>query len=173
MWVGCMRNTKRTILIFALTLLVVCCSSQMAERYNIVMLHIKMPSVFAYGTPDSYNNTIIWHTVEQWNGTSWVILQNVTTASSWTQTVVDSQPIRFQVKWQLNNTLASDEVEAVSYTKMLMNITGIWTNQEFNNTASSSDATYYFGVELGTWNQTGKPESGLTYNVATRYEAYY
>lgn len=130
--------------------------------------------VYAIGTPDAYGNVIMWHTIEQWNGSAWVILKNVTTASSWIQRVADSTPTRFQIKWRLNNTLASGTSQAVSYTKVLMNITsGIWTNKELNNTSSSSDASYYYGVELGTWNVTGKPVSGTTYNVTTRYEAYY
>jgi len=54
-----------------------------------------------------------------------------------------------------------------------MNITGIWTNQELTNVASSSDLNFYYGVERGVWNQTGYPQAGVTYDVTTRYEAYY
>jgi len=129
--------------------------------------------VYGIGNPDSYGNVIVWMTVEQWDGDSWEILLNQTTATSWSQRVVDNQPVRFQVKWRLNNTLATSTSQAVSYTKVLMNITSSWTNVELNNTSSSSDASWYYGVELGTWNQTGKPAAGVTYNVATRYEAYY
>jgi len=135
--------------------------------------HDSIFMVYGIGTPDEYGNVLCWHTVEQYNGTDWVILLNHTTSSDWSQRVEAEKPIRFQIEWRLNNTLAIDEAEAISYTKILMNITGIWTNKELNNTSSRSDETYFYGVELGTWNQTGKPQSGVTYNVQTRYEAYY
>lgn len=125
------------------------------------------------GSPDEYGNCLVWHTVEQWNGSDWIILLNHTSSSNWTERVHHARPTRFQVKWRLNNTLADSESEAIQYTKILMNISTVWTNEELNNTSSSSDATYYYGIELGNWNQTAKPESGVTYEVATKYEAYY
>lgn len=159
---------KRKLSIACVALLATLSASLILSQTDTLLL------VKAIGTPDAYGNVIVWHTIEQWNGTAWVILQNVTTSTAWTQRVVDSQPIRFQVKWRLNNTLAGSEAEAVTYTRVKMNITvGIWDNKAFNNTSTSSDASYYYGVELGTWNVTGQPVAGTTYNVATRYEAYY
>lgn len=133
------------------------------------------PCLFVYGLgdPDSYGNVIVWHTVEQWNGSSWIILLNHTTSSNWTVRVAHETPTRFQVKWRLNNTLASSETEAVDYTWIYMNISTIWTNQNLTNTSHSSDANYYYGVELATWNQSGYPASGVTYDVSTKYKAYY
>jgi len=132
--------------------------------------------VRAIGTPDAYGNVIMNLTIHQWDGDSWELLQTVTTDTNWTQRVVDSQPINITVCWRLNNTLASSEAEAVSYTRVYINLTDggtIWNNEEMNNTSSGSDASYYYGYELAHWNQTGLPTSGVTYDVATRYEAYY
>lgn len=142
--------------------------------FLLILPNYSILRVGAIGNPDEYGNCICWHTVEQWNGSAWVILLNYTSASEWSQRVVDNMPIRFQVQWRLNNTLADSEAQAVEYTKILMNITtGIWENTELNNTSTSSDANYYYGVELGTWNQTGYPQAGVTYDVSTKYQAYY
>jgi len=130
--------------------------------------------VHAIGDPDSYGNVIVWMCIYQHNGSAWNLLQNVTSSSNWTQRVVDSQPINFTVKWRLNDTLATSEAEAVTFTKVTMNISqSVWTNEELNITSTDSDASFYYGIERGHWNQTGMPASGVTYEVATKYEAYY
>jgi len=130
--------------------------------------------VLGIGTPDAYNNVIMNLTIHQWNGSIWNLLQTVSTDTNWTQRVVDSQPINITVCWRLNNTLASSTNEAQSYTRVLMNLTGIWTDEELNATGSvTSDANYYYGYEFAYWNQTGYPQAGVTYDVATRYDAYY
>lgn len=143
--------------------------------FSILLIeHHSIIFVQAIGTPDSYGNVIMNMTIHQWNGSNWELLQTVTTDTNWTQRVVDSQPINFTVCWRLNKTLASDSTEAQDYTKVSMNISTIWTDEELNATGSvSSDATYWYGYELAHWNQTGKPESGVTYEVTTKYEAYY
>jgi len=135
--------------------------------------HFTLVKVSAIGNPDTYGNAIVWLTVEQWDGVSWDVLLNHSTAINWTVRVEDDTPTRFQVKWRLNNTLANSIAQAVEYTRVLMNITGIWTNKELTNVASSSDPNFYYGVERGVWNQTGYPQAGMTYDVTTRYEAYY
>ena len=136
--------------------------------------HVCVIEVYGIGTPDAYGNVICWLCVYQYNGTAWNLLLNHTTDSNWTQRVVHSQPINITVQWRLNNTLADDAAEARSFTRVYMNLTGVWTNEELNATGSvTSDASYYYGVELAYWNQTGKPTTGVTYDVATRYEAYY
>lgn len=129
--------------------------------------------VAAIGTPDAYGNVIMYLAVYQHNGTHWVLLLNHTSDSNWTQRVEDSDPINITVKWRLNNTLAASEAQAVSYTRVLMNISTVWTNEELNNTSTDSDATYYYGIEEAHWNHTGKPEAAVDYDVATKYEAYY
>lgn len=130
-------------------------------------------SVKGIGSPDAYGNVIEWLCVYQWNGTVYNLLLNVTSNATWSQRVQDSLAINLTMKLRLNITFASDNSEAISYTKILCNISTIWTNEEFNNTAISSDASYYYLTEEGHWNQTGYPQSGTDYDVETRYEAYY
>lgn len=130
--------------------------------------------VYAIGNPDSYGNVIMWLTVNQWNGTEYIQLLNHTTSDNWSVRVVENQSINITVAWRLNKTLASDETEARDYTRIFINLTDVWVNEEMNATGSiDSDASYWYGLELAHWNQTGKPESGVSYDVATRYEAYY
>ena len=159
---------KNALSIFAITLLSILALMNTNQKYSLIK------SVKAIGTPDAYGNVIMNLTIHQWDGDSWELLQTVETDTNWTQRVVDSQPINITVCWRLNITLADDITEARAYTRVYINITTIWTNNEMNATGSvTSDVDYYYGYELAYWNQTGNPESGVTYNVATRYEAYY
>ena len=162
------RNCRNTLSIFLITTLCALALMNMNQKYSLIK------SVKAIGTPDAYGNVIMNLTIHQWNGTLWELLQTVTTDTNWTQRVVDSQPINITICWRLNKTLASTTTLARTYTRVYINISTIWTNNEMNYTGSvSSDATYYYGYERAYWNQTGKPESGVTYDVATKYEAYY
>jgi len=131
---------------------------------------------YGIGNPDSYGNVIVYLCIYQWNGSAWILKLNHTTDASFSTRLVANYPVKFTVKWRLNNTLASSEAEAVSYTRVYMNITNggtIWNNEELNNTSTSSDADYYYGVEEGIWNQTGKPVAGTTYSCSALYQAYY
>lgn len=159
-----MKIPKETLLVILTFILVY------SLTFNIQQTVIR---VYGIGDSDEYGNCICWLCVYQWNGSEWNLLLNHTSSSNWTERVVDSKPINITVKWRLNKTLADSESQAVEYTKVSMNITDVWTNKELNNTSSNSDATYYYGVEVASWNQTGKPESGVTYDVQTKYSAYY
>jgi hypothetical protein len=90
--------------------------------------------------------------------------------------VVDSLPLKFYVGISFNSTYASSSSEAISFTRVYMNISdsgSIWVNEELNNTSCVLSGDYYYLEELAAWNQTGKPESGITYAFSTRYEGYY
>lgn len=131
--------------------------------------------VWCYGTPDSYGNRVLWHTVEQHNGTDWELLHNHTTASvgNFSVRVYPDTPTRFIIRWRLNETLTDDNSTARDETRINMNITDggtIWSMEELNATGIvSSDANYYYGLELGLWNWTGYPVAGVTYDVETAY----
>jgi hypothetical protein len=90
--------------------------------------------------------------------------------------VHDSWPTNFTVGIQINSTLASSTAEAISYTRVYMNITdggSIWNNVELNNTACELSGSYYYLTEQGHWNATGKPVAGVTYACSVLYQAYY
>lgn len=126
---------------------------------------------------DSYDNEINFVEVYHHNGSDWVLVGNCTASSGQSYRVHDGWEVRFIVNIRLNSTLASSTAEAVSYTRVYMNITytggTIWTNEELNNTASSLSGSYYYVEETGIWNQTGYPVAGVEYECKVDYDAYY
>ena len=107
----------------------------------------------------------------QYNGSDYVLRANFT--SSGTFLLYDSQPTKFMVNIKFNSTLAGSTNEAIECTKVIMNITGVWTNEEFNNTSCMLNGDFYYLVETGIWNEEGKPESGVTYECNVIYQGYY
>lgn len=133
-------------------------------------------TVFAIGTPDAYGNVIVNLTIHQHNGTAWNELLFWDNDTDWSVRVEPDFAINLTLWVRLNNTLASSENQAVSFTRVFCNITdggSIWNNVEFNNTDTGSDATYYYCQEQGFWNDSGYPATGINYNVNTTYDAFY
>ena len=83
-----------------------------------------------------------------------------------------SKTIKFVVGIKLNSTLASSQSEAVNFTKILMNITGIWSNKELNNTSCTLSNGFYWLKEQGILAPDILSE-GQTYDYAVLYKAYY
>jgi len=121
---------------------------------------------------DSYGNDINFIEVWQYNGTDYILLANFT-SSGGSVRVHDNWVINFTVGIRFNSTLASSTAEAISYTRVYMNITGIWINVELNNTSCTLIGNYYYLTEQGHWNQTGYPEAGVTYTCSIVYQGYY
>jgi hypothetical protein len=106
---------------------------------------------------DSYGNDINWVAVYQWNGTAYVLRWNIT-SSGVTYRITDNQTTKFVVNIKFSSTLASSTVEAISYTRVYMNITDggtVWLNEELNNTSCTLVGSFYILNENGVWNSTG------------------
>ena len=122
---------------------------------------------------DAYGNDIQFVEIHQYNGTDWNLVENFT-SSGGSCRVHDGWPTNFSVSIKFNSTFASSTAEAISYTRVYMNISeSVWTNEELNNTACSLVGSFYILEEQGHWNQTGKPESGVTYECSVLYQGYY
>ena len=121
---------------------------------------------------DSYGNDITHIEIWQYNGTSWNLKANFT-SSGQSVRVVDGQAVKFIVGIKFNATLASSSSEAISYTRVYMNITSIWNNKELNNTSCSLVGSFYYLKEQGIWSVTGYPQSGVTYSCTVLYQGYY
>jgi len=115
---------------------------------------------------DSYGNDIKY--IEVWEGNT--LKANFT--ASGTVKVNASNTITFNVSICLNATLVSSSSEAVSYTAVYMNITGIWTNVELNNTSVVLNGSFYYLIEKGVLN-AGTLSEGQTYDCSVLYKAYY
>jgi len=116
---------------------------------------------------DSYGNDIKY--IEVWEGDT---LKANFTSSGGTVRVNASNTITFNVSICINSTLASSTSEAVSYTAVYMNITGIWTNVELNNTSVVLNGSFYYLIEKGVIN-AGTLTEGQTYDCSILYKAYY
>lgn len=131
----------------------------------------------AFAAPDSLGNDINYVEIYQWNTSDWEYVYNFT-SSGGSARIHDSWQTRFNVSIKYNSTLASSTAQAISYTKVLMNITKIststliWTNVELNNTSCVLNGSYYYLVEQGDWNST-LAEAGESYNCTSDYQPYY
>ena len=121
---------------------------------------------------DVHGNDINFIEIWQYNGTDYVLRANFS-SSGGTYLLYDSQPTKFMVNIKFNSTLAGSTNEAIECTKVIMNITGVWTNEEFNNTSCTLIGDFYYLAETGIWNEEGKPESGVTYECNVIYQGYY
>jgi hypothetical protein len=139
----------------------------------LVLLALMMPrnftNLYVYGSPaDSYGNDILY--IEVWEGNTLKV--NITTSSGVSVRVNASNTITFNVSICLNSTLASSTSEAVSYTAVYMNVTGVWTNVELNNTSVVLSGNFYYLVEKGVLN-AGTLTEGQSYDCSVLYKAYY
>lgn len=122
---------------------------------------------------DSYGDDINFIEVWQWNSSHYVLEANFTSTDQ-SCLIVENQPIKIIVSIKFNDTLASSEAEAISYTRVYMNISeGIWTNEELNHTSCFHSGDFYWLKENGVWNQTGYPVAGVTYECSVLYQGYY
>jgi hypothetical protein len=122
----------------------------------------------AYANPaDSYGDDILY--IEVWEDTT---LKANFTSSGGSVRVNASKTITFNVSICFNSTLASSTSEAVSYTAVYANITGIWTNVELNNTSVILNGSFYYLIEQGILAANTLSE-GTTYECTFLYKGYY
>lgn len=123
---------------------------------------------------DSYGNDIIYIEEWQYNGTAYHLLLNTTTMNE-TTALDGNRSIQFFVCMRLNDTLAPNNATAITYTRILMNITYntsfIWTNEVLNNTNSVHDGDYYYVKANGLW-ANPPPQDGVLYTTAIKYWIY-
>lgn len=130
------------------------------------------PFMLAFAS-DSYGDDINFIEVWQWNSSQYVLEANFTSTGG-SCLVEEDQPIKVVVSIKFNDTLASSEAEAISYTRVYMNISvGIWTNEELNHTSCVHNGDFYWLKENGIWNQTEYPMAGVTYECSILYQGYY
>jgi len=132
-------------------------------------------SYLAYGA-DSYGQDIYCVEVWQYNSTHWNMVKNFTSTGDYTR-IVDSLHTAFIVKSYLNETLYSSTAEAISYSRVYMNITCsnstvIWSNVLLNNTACSLASPKYVLYECGNWTSS-LPEPSVIYNCSVSLEGYF
>jgi hypothetical protein len=125
---------------------------------------------------DSYGNDINYAEVWQYNGSEYILRENMTSTGGSTR-INDQQNTFFNVSIRFNSTFASSTAEAIQYTKVFMNIsasngTSIWLNVELNNTSCELSGSYYYLIERGNWTTT-LPEAGVTYNCGIDFQPYY
>jgi len=116
---------------------------------------------------DSYGNDINF--VEVWEDST---LKANFTSSGGTVRVNASKQIKFVVSIKFNSSLADSNQEAIDFTKVLMNITGIWTNEELNNTSCQLSGDFYWLKEEGIL-AGGTLTDGQTYDCEVLYQGYY
>jgi len=158
-----LKHWKLCFMYVMITLLIGCIISTIPNG-QLVML------AFA---SDSYGDDINFIEVWQWNGSDYMLEANFTSTGG-SCLVVEDEAVKVIVSIKFNDTLASSEAEAISYTRVYMNISeGIWTNEEMNNTSCVHSGDFYWLKEEGVWNQTGYPVSGVTYECGVLYQGYY
>lgn len=126
-----------------------------------------------YASPgDSYGNDIVWVAVYQGG-----VLKANFTASGGSARIDAGIQVDFVVYIKFNASLATSQSEAVSYTKVVMNITYnsnfVWQNKELNNTSvSGPSGGFYWLKEVGNWT-SNLPQAGATYTCTVKYQGYY
>jgi len=133
----------------------------------ICLILTQFPQRYTVLAVDSYGDDINY--IEVWEGDT---LKANFTSSGGTVKVNASKQIRFIVGIQFNDTLASSTAEAIDYTRVYMNITGIWTNVELNNTACQHSGSWYYLKEEGNLTANTLSE-GETYECSVLYQGYY
>jgi hypothetical protein len=150
--------------------------------------------VYAGGTPDSYGDRIVIVHVRMWNGTDYEVQPDQYTYDGSTSfdgagimyglnanpiaysdgnmywRVKDNNPLQIWVDVAINKTLTTTPSSA---TRVYLNITGVVTNQLMTYNGYSSTTNYYLCTHIYTWNVTGQPNAGNSYDIVIRYEAYY
>jgi hypothetical protein len=108
--------------------------------------------------------------IEVWEGS---ILKANFTSSGGSVRVNASKTVTFNVTVCFNSTLASSQFEAVQYTRVLLNITGIVTNAELSNVKVVGPVGgFYYLTEQYTVAANTLTE-GQTYVCSFKYQGYY
>jgi hypothetical protein len=126
--------------------------------------------VFLVYAADEYGSDINFVEVWQYEDSAWILRHNITSSS--TYRISDSQPTSFVVNVKFNETLAEDEDQAADYTRVTMNITGVWTSESLNYTSISTADDFYWLVYVGNWTES-LPTAGESYSVSVLFEGYY
>jgi hypothetical protein len=161
---------KKIIVLIAVSLILILVFALFSMN-NFTVINI------VYASPaDSYGNDILFIEVWQWNGTAYALKHNIT-SSGGSYRINDNCATRFNVTVRFNATLASSQSEAVSFTRVYMNITDggtIWNNQLLTNVAvRGPTGGFYILTKQATWNSTGYPVAGTTYTISALYQGYY
>ena len=133
----------------------------------LIFTQLPLPQYYTVLAVDSYGDDINY--IEVWEGDT---LKANFTSSGGTVKVNASKLIRFVVGIQFNSSLAGSSQEAIDYTRVYMNITGVWTNVELNNTACQHSGSWYYLKEEGNLTANTLNE-GETYECAVLYQGYY
>jgi hypothetical protein len=128
----------------------------------------------SYG--DDFNDTI----VSQYNGSSWLFIQQFSANAS--ASINGSEAVSFLVTVKINGSLLNPSSASVadSCTRVNMTIVQsdnpsnvIWNNLTLNSTGTPSFISpYWYVAKLGNWTSS-LPVSGVTYNCTIIYQAFY
>jgi len=146
--------------------------------FSLIAFNNNVKLVFAAGSPDAYGDRI--KEVSVWQSS--VMKGNVTYSNytSGVQINVDAlTATQFNVSVLLNNTFASSTAEAITNTRVYLNIT--YSNSTV--VISTTEITDYYAVDNGDatytvysyylWDDaTHHPIAGVTYYVWLNYEVY-
>ena len=125
--------------------------------------------LIVYASPgDAFGNDIKF--IEVWEGS---VLKANFTASGGSVRVNASKAITFNVTIWFNSTLANSQSEAVSYTKVLLNITGIVTNAELTNVKVSGPVGGFYILVERYVVAAGTLSEGQSYACTFKYQGYY
>jgi len=149
-------------LIFGIFLIILLMSIMVFVNDNFVVLHV-------FASPgDAYGNDIKF--IEVWEGS---VLKANFTASGGSVRVNASKAITFNVTIWFNSTLASSQSEAVSYTRVYLNITGVVTNAELANVKVSGPVGGYYILVERYVVAAGTLSEGQSYECTFKYQGYY
>jgi hypothetical protein len=139
-----------------------------------------MLSFYVVWAQDSYGDDINDTIVSQYNGSSWLFVQQFSANGS--ARVNENQSISFLVTVKFNATLLATNSSsgADSATRVNMTIVQadnasniIWNNLVLNSTGTPGfTAPYWYVQKLGNWT-TILPVSGVTYNCSIYYQGSY
>jgi hypothetical protein len=122
-----------------------------------------------YASPaDSYGNDILY--IEVWEGST---LKANFTSSGGSVMVNASKTVTFNVTVCFNSTLASSQSEAVQYTRVLLNITGIVTNAELTNVKVVGPVGGFYYLTERYIIAANTLTEGQTYACSFKYQGYY
>jgi hypothetical protein len=143
--------------------LIVLLASLMILRFNDNSALLRV-----YASPgDAYGNDIVSIAIYEDS----TLKANFTTSGG-SVSVNASKTITFNVTIEFSTSLASSQDEAIQYTRVYLNITGIVTNAELTNVACWVSGSYYYLIERYVINP-GTLSGGQTYACSVLYQGYY
>jgi hypothetical protein len=134
----------------------------------LIMMPRNLTNLYVYASPgDAYENDIVSIAIYEDS-----TLKANFTASGGSVSINASKTITFNVTIKFSTSLASSQDEAIQYTRVYLNITGIVTNAELTNVACWVSGSYYYLVERYAVNP-GTLSGGQTYACSVLYQGYY